>query len=184
MAIIKTRQMNRPNGSSNLFENLGVELTNYNITSAEDLLNQFDNIQYPLDLNLILNRFNLHLETKELPDDISGILDLNNNTITVEQRHSKERQHFTIAHEIAHFCLHKNQDSLFEDKIFFRGIDSNSIECQANNFAGELLMPKCEFLSQIKKGNKTIVGLAEYFGVSTLAIRVRAKNLNLTGHGL
>ena len=97
MAIIKTRQMNRPNGSSNLFENLGVELTNYNITSAEDLLNQFDNIQYPLDLNLILNRFNLHLETKELPDDISGILDLNNNTITVEQRHSKERQHFTIA---------------------------------------------------------------------------------------
>lgn len=184
MAIIKTRQMNRPNKSLNLFEHLGNELANYNITSAEDLLSQLENIQYPLDLNLILDKFNLHLETKELPNDISGILDLNNNTITVEQRHSRERQHFTIAHEIAHFCLHKNQDSLFEDKIFFRGIDSNSIEYQANNFAGELLMPKCEFLSQIKNGNNTIVGLAEYFGVSTLAIRVRAKNLNLMGHGL
>lgn len=184
MAIIKTRQMNRPNGLLDLFEHLDETLTNCNITCAEDLLKQFDNIQYPIDLNLILNRLNLHLETKELPNDISGILDLNNNIITVERRHSKERQHFTIAHEIAHFCLHRNQDSLFEDKIFFRGIDSNSIEYQANNFAGELLMPKCEFLSQIKNGNNTIVGLAEYFGVSTLAVRVRAKNLNLVGHGL
>ena len=45
-------------------------------------------------------------------------------------------------------------------------------------------MPREEFLNQIKQGNKTIEGLAKYFGVSTLAVRVRAKNLNLTGHGL
>ena len=38
MAIIKTRQMNRPNNSLNLFEHLDNELSNYNITSAEDLL--------------------------------------------------------------------------------------------------------------------------------------------------
>lgn len=184
MAIKKTRQMNRPNDMLNLFEHLDEELANYNITNAEDLLRQFDNIQYPINLNLILDRLNLRLEEKELSNDISGILDLDNNTIIVERRHSRERQHFTIAHEIAHYCLHKNQDSLFEDKIFFRGIDNNSIEYQANNFAGELLMPKSEFLSQIENGNKSIVGLAQHFGVSTLAIRVRAKNLNLTGHGL
>lgn len=29
-----------------------------------------------------------------------------------------------------------------------------------------------------------IEDLAKFFGVSTLAIRVRAKQLNLTGHGL
>lgn len=184
MAIIKTRQMNRPNNMSNLFEHLEDELANYNISSADDLLRQFNDIQYPINLDCILERLNLKLEKKELPNDISGILDLNSNTITIERRHSEERQHFTIAHEIAHFCLHKNQDSLFEDKIFFRGIDSNSIEYQANNFAGELLMPKAEFLSQIRTGKRNIVDLAKHFGVSTLAIRVRAKNLNLTGHGL
>lgn len=184
MAIKKFRQMNRPKEMLNLFEHLDEEFANYNITNAEDLLKQFDNVQYPINLNLILKRLNLRLEEKILSNDISGILNLNDNTIIVEKRHSKERQHFTIAHEIAHYCLHKNQDSLFEDKIFFRGIDSNSIEYQANNFAGELLMPKAEFLSQIKAGKRNIVDLAKHFGVSTLAIRVRAKNLNLTGHGL
>ena len=45
-------------------------------------------------------------------------------------------------------------------------------------------MPKEEFLKQIKTGVKTIQKLADYFNVSTLAVRVRAKQLNLTGHGL
>ena len=184
MAIIKTTQMNRPNNYADLFEQLDTRLESQNITSAEDLLNKLENVSFPIDLELILKLLKLNLQKKELPDDISGILDLNKNLVIVEKRHKKERQNFTIAHEIAHFCLHKNQDSLFEDKMFFRGVDNNSVEYQANNFAGELLMPKSEFMSQIRDGNNSIVGLAEHFGVSTLAVRVRAKNLNLTGHGL
>ena len=184
MAIIKTKNMNRPNNLSNFFENLDTNLEHQNITSAEDLLKKIKPIKFPINLDMILKHLNLRLEKNELQNDISGILDLNKRVIIVEKRHKQERQNFTIAHEIAHFCLHQNQDSLFEDKIFFRSIDNNSYEYQANNFAGELLMPKEEFMSQIRSGNKSIVGLAEYFGVSTLAVRVRAKNLNLTGHGL
>ena len=93
-------------------------------------------------------------------------------------------QRFTIAHEIAHFCLHQSKEDLFEDKIFFRGVDINSLEYQANEFAGELLMPEDVFYEQIRQGNKSIERLATHFGVSTLAIRVRARNLGLTGHGL
>lgn len=184
MAIIKTRKMQRPNDILNLFENLDISLNNQNINNAEDLLNRVGITSYPVKLSDILNLLGITLEKKELPNDISGRLDLNTNTITVEKRHPEQRQNFTIAHEIAHFCLHQNEDSQFEDKIFFRGVAVNSTEYQANEFAGELLMPKEEFLNQIKQGNKTIEGLAKYFGVSTLAVRVRAKNLNLTGHGL
>ena len=80
--------------------------------------------------------------------------------------------------------MHQNEENLFEDKVFFRGASTNSMECQANEFAGELLMPENEFFNQLRLGNNTIEGLAKYFGVSTLAVRVRAKNLSLTGHGL
>lgn len=76
MAIIKTRQMNRPNDMLNLFEHLEDELANYNITSADDLLRQFDDIQYPIDLDCILKRLNLKLVEKELSNDISGIFGL------------------------------------------------------------------------------------------------------------
>ena len=72
----------------------------------------------------------------------------------------------------------------FEDTVFFRGADSDTFEFQANLFAGDILMPKDEFLEQIRKGNSKIENLAKYFGVSTLAIRVRAKQLDLQGHGL
>ena len=183
MAIIK-KNMQRPDDLSSLFDGIDISMANQNITNASDLLQRVGITTFPVNLGEILAMLVITLRFEELSDDISGILDLNTNIITVEKRHPRQRQAFTIAHEIAHFCLHQNEDSLFEDKIFFRGVDANSIEYQANEFAGDLLMPREEFLNQIRSGNTTIEGLAEHFGVSTLAIRVRAKNLNLSGHGL
>jgi|InofroStandDraft_1065614.scaffolds.fasta_scaffold00110_117 Zn-dependent peptidase ImmA (M78 family) len=184
MAIIKTRNIGRPNNISGLFGNLNISLNNFNITSAPDLLSRANITDFPVDLNVILRLLGLTLVYQKLENDISGVLDVRNNTITVEACHPEQRQRFTIAHEIAHFCLHQSKEDLFEDKIFFRGVDINSLEYQANEFAGELLMPEDVFYEQIRQGNKSIERLATHFGVSTLAIRVRARNLGLTGHGL
>ncbi len=184
MAIIKTRNISRPNNISGLFGNLNISLNNFNITSAPDLLSRANITDFPVDLNVILRLLGLTLVYQKLENDISGVLDVRNNTITIEARHPEQRQRFTIAHEIAHFCLHQSKEDLFEDKIFFRGADINSLEYQANEFAGELLMPEDVFYEQIRQGNKSIERLATHFGVSTLAIRVRARNLGLTGHGL
>ena len=41
-----------------------------------------------------------------------------------------------------------------------------------------------EFINDIKEDINTIEKISEYFNVSTLAVRVRAKQLNLKGHGL
>ena len=183
MAVIKTRNMHRPN-ILGLFSDMEISLNNFNITNAEDLLQRANIIHFPVDLNIITELLGLRIIRESLTDGISGILDIANNSIVVEERHPLQRQNFTIAHEIAHFCLHRNEENRFQDKIFFRGAENNTLEYQANEFAGALLMPEDEFFNQIRSGNKTIEGLARYFGVSTLAVRVRAQNLHLTGHKL
>lgn len=157
------------------------------VTSGEELLKEYSIKNFPFDVAAFAtNELGILIKYDNLDNDISGKLSKEGNdyVITVEKRHPENRQRFTIAHELAHYFLHKDLKEKFEDTIFFRGADSDTFEFQANLFAGDILMPKDEFLEQIRKGNSEIENLAKYFGVSTLAIRVRAKQLDLQGHGL
>ena len=157
------------------------------VTSGEELLKQYSIKDFPFDVaSFATDKLGIRIKYDNLDNDISGKLSKegNNYVITVEKRHPENRQRFTIAHELAHYFLHKDLKEEFEDTVFFRGADSDTFEFQANLFAGDILMPKEEFLRQIRNGNSKIENLAQYFGVSTLAIRVRAKQLDLQGHGL
>ena len=63
--------------------------------------------------------------------------------IKVNRHESKERQRFTLAHEIAHFLLHKDKiQNGVEETVLYRaeGI-SNQEEIEANKLAAELMMP-------------------------------------------
>ncbi|MEI8390372.1 MAG: ImmA/IrrE family metallo-endopeptidase [bacterium] len=185
MAIIKTG-MKRPN-KSNLFDNIDLSISNHKISSAMELMQKLSINSFPVDLKIILQNYNIELENTSFDnDDISGMLIKNNEKykVVVNQNHSQTRKNFTIAHELGHYFLHKDLKDKFEDRIFFRGAVSDNLEFQANIFAGELLMPEAEFKKQIQSGINTIEELAAYFDVSTLALRVRAKQLNLSGHGL
>lgn len=102
--------------------------------------------------------------------------------IVVNKYHSVVRKRFTLAHEFAHFVLHKDflkQGNKFEDTILFRSSDSigNKKELEANQFAADLLMPKEIFETEIKKGNNKINILADFFQVSSAAIKYRAFKL-------
>lgn len=182
MAIIQNNITR--NDEDNLFADIEITPQNQKISSAEELLETCKITTFPVDLVLILRHLNLSIIEKSLINELSGSLDIVNKKIYLEKNHSQARKNFTIAHELGHYCLHQEVADKFEDKIFFRSSVTDEHELQANNFAGELLMPKDEFLKQIKAGTKTIQKLADYFNVSTLAVRVRAKQLNLTGHGL
>lgn len=187
MAIISNKKMHRPNMDICLFEGIDFSSLHSNITSADDLISKYDLNTFPIDLNKIIADNKILLKETEFDNvDVSGALRKINGqyVILINKKHSKTRQNFTIAHELAHYFLHKDLCNEFEDITFFRGVTSDSIELQANIFAGELLMPANEFLRVLKQGTDTIQELAHYFGVSTLAIRVRAKQLNLSGHGL
>jgi hypothetical protein len=52
------------------------------------------------------------------------------------------RKRFTVAHEVAHFILHRNQlDGCLLEDIMYRGGLSNRQETQANQMAADILMP-------------------------------------------
>ncbi len=89
-----------------------------------------------------------------------------------------QRQRFTAAHELCHHLKDWNQISHCPIG------NKNSIERFADAFASALLMPKNEMLSQIDKHQKgyvlsfdEILEIAEYFGVSFEACRIRISKL-------
>jgi Zn-dependent peptidase ImmA (M78 family) len=142
----------------------------------------------PLGVAEVAKKIGIHIEVLPLKNDLSGILykDEKNNkwVIQVNSNHHPNRQRYTIAHELGHFCLHKHLEHIFEDHIFFRGGESSPVEWQANDFASTILIPENKFRELVRSGNREIEELAEIFQVSTLALRIRAKNLGMSGHGL
>ncbi len=140
-----------------------------------------------LDVDGVIKLLGITVIKEPLADDISGLFYQNEDesyTIKVNSLHHPRRQRFTLAHELAHYCLHRHLRTVFEDKVLFRGGAMSPEENEANVFAGEILMPTEQFMKYVDAGNNSIQGLADAFNVSSLAVRVRAKQLGLRGHGL
>ncbi len=142
----------------------------------------------PLDLNKLSNLLGVTVRFVPMDDDDSGCLNKDKQTGTwvmqVNSLHHPNRQRFTMAHELGHFVKHSMINSDFADKTFFRNGETNHIEKEANFFAGELLMPEGEFIRFVKEVSGTVEDISNHFHVSTLAVRVRAKQLGFTGHNL
>lgn len=115
------------------------------------------------------------------PDGLSGMIlrdaDLGGPSgyaIVVNQRHHERRRRFTIAHEIAHFVLHKDLigDCIQDDALYRSGL-SNRIESQANKLAADILMPWHLINDAINSGVDDVERLAEMFNVSKSAMSIR-----------
>ena len=128
---------------------------------------------------LIKSRGVLIIYDDALESAKSGYLKRVNGTwvIGVNKKHNRKRQRFTLAHEFAHYILHKNEDTVFEDEILFRDNNLTSIEYAANRFAAELLMPQEIFEKSIIKGETSLEDLSNKFDVSTLAVKNRVLTL-------
>jgi len=141
----------------------------------------------PLEVEELTKSLGIEVRFEELKGDISGILQKNDDkwVMRVNKKHPHRRRRYTIAHELGHYFLHRHQESYFEDVIFFRGLEPTRTEWQANEFASEILMPESEFAKAIDDdGITSIEELSDRFKVSSMAIRVRAKQLGYAGHGL
>jgi Zn-dependent peptidase ImmA (M78 family) len=94
--------------------------------------------------------------------------------IFVNADHNFFRQRFTIAHELAHFLLHKEAigDGIVEDALYRSGL-SNGQEAEANKLAADILMPWRLIKAEMDKGRKTICELSEVFQVSEIAMSIR-----------
>jgi predicted transcriptional regulator len=94
--------------------------------------------------------------------------------IFVNSNDSSKRQRFTIAHEIAHFILHKDAigDGIVEDALYRSGL-SNKQEAEANKLAADILMPWHLINQAMNARINTIHDLADIFQVSESAMSIR-----------
>jgi len=123
--------------------------------------------------------------------EISGIVYRNSDgsaVIGVNSSDRRERQRFTIAHEIGHILLHADEE-LHVDKNFpiglrsglsGEGVDENEIE--ANQFAAALLMPADLIARDIEPlvGTDVLIAihkLAKKYKVSEEAMSIRLSTL-------
>lgn len=95
--------------------------------------------------------------------------------IIINAKYHKRRQRFTIAHEIAHYILHKDKiHAQLTDSLIYRSDNlSREEEMQALQLTLDILMPWSLINQAIKKGTK-MKDLAKAFDVSpaTMSIRI------------
>ncbi|WP_252106370.1 MULTISPECIES: ImmA/IrrE family metallo-endopeptidase [unclassified Halomonas] len=136
----------------------------------------------PVKLGVIAKEFGLEVKTATLPPNISGEIKEKDGRIFIRvNRHDvKARQRFTLAHEIAHFLLHRHllKDGIQDDALY-RSKQSDKVEAEANRLAADILMPLKASLELIKeksdlfKGDILYEEVANEMGVSTTALKIR-----------
>ncbi len=149
----------------------------------------------PVDVKMVAKRLRLKLVYMDLGDDVSGLLISKGDStvIAVQKTDHPNRQRFTIAHEIAHYCLrhqfepgehvHVDRGHLItpRNSRSSTGVDPKEIE--ANQFAACLLMPSKLLFRRIKEfrvdslRDYHVAKLAEEFDVSEQAMTIRLSTL-------
>lgn len=97
----------------------------------------------------------------------------------------KERDNFAIAHQLGHLFLHTNYIESMENGTkyihFNESYINSEADFEAHEFAYNLLMPKKEFLDELKKNTKGEVvytpKVAKYFGVTISIASYRGQKL-------
>src|SRR5687768_12642303 len=114
---------------------------------AEELLRAADLHAAPIPVDRLARRLGAELRYEPFEGDASGMLYREGDQIVigVNALHPKTRQRFTIAHEIGHLVLHRQ--NFFMNRNFRANRDGESStardpeEIAANQFAAEILMP-------------------------------------------
>jgi hypothetical protein len=95
-------------------------------------------------------------------------------SISVRASDPYVRRRFTVAHEIAHFVLHRNAiGTLITDDALYRSGLPTTMEAEANRFAADILMPKHLLDRYIAQYGVNTATLASLFKVSEAAMRIR-----------
>lgn len=147
----------------------------------------------PVPVESVALGLGLPVERAELGDDVSGILVVEDGrgVIGVNAAHSRVRQRFSIAHEVGHYVLHRDEAPLFIDKRYIAYRDGRSAtgadrrEREANAFAAALLMPAALVRAAVDRyrfdlaDEDALDALASLFEVSRQAMAVRVSYLRL-----
>ena len=139
--------------------------------------------EYPVKLGAIAKALGVKVLVSTLPRGTSGQIGQEDGdfVIRINRHEAKHRQRFTLAHELAHFLLHRDRivaEGGWSENVLLRSGQPASIEYEANRLASDLVIPS-EQLAQATADysgpmtNEIIEDLARRFGVSTAAMEIK-----------
>ncbi len=129
-------------------------------------------------------KISINCKPMDLSNKFSGQIVIYGNAVGIiyNENHSRNRQRFTVAHELGHLILgHEFKIKQYNEIIKFN--TKSPIEREANIFAAELLMPK-NILTKYLKENKitSVSDLSIKFEVSEEALWFKISSDNLMKH--
>ena len=166
---------------------------------VERVLCEADVNDAPVDIEVIARNLSVQVRKEPADKDLSGFLlrDLKSKLVVigVNSSHHKNRQRFTIAHELGHLLLHDGEIVHVDKdnqgfKVNLRDVKAGQgvdiTEKEANLFAAEILMP-ASFLAKDLKGlggldllddEDSLKKIARKYKVSVQALTIRLSYLN------
>ncbi len=140
--------------------------------------------EYPVKLGSIAKRLGVKVLLSTLPRGTSGQIGQENGdfVIRINRHEAKHRQRFTLAHELAHFLLHRDRVEAangWSENVLLRAPDQPmQIEYEANRLASDLVIPSAQLSEATAEYSgpmtpEVIEDLARRFGVSTAAIEIK-----------
>ncbi|WP_269930639.1 ImmA/IrrE family metallo-endopeptidase [Aminobacter sp. HY435] len=144
---------------------------------------------YPVKLGSLAKALDVDIKVSSMRTGVSGQVAREGDryVIKVNRNEARERQRFTIGHELSHFLLHKDvidaSPDGITDNVLYRSGAPERIEYEANRLAADLVMPlplvekklREEFGGIITEA--TIESLADSFEVSKAAMEIRLSTL-------
>lgn len=139
-------------------------------------------ISPPVDVIAVAQAFGLNVFADHLPLGVSGQIvrrpeygSASGYSIIVNSGEAMVRQRFTVAHEIAHFVLHKDMigDGIQESTLYRAAGFSSRQEVEANKLAADILMPWHLLTPLLSAEPRTTSDLAQEFVVSEVAMSIR-----------
>lgn len=139
--------------------------------------------EYPVKLGSIAKRLGVKVLLSTLPRGTSGQIGQENGdfVIRINRHEAKHRQRFTLAHELAHFLLHRDlvvAEGGWSENVLLRSGQPASIEYEANRLASDLVIPSAQLAEATAEysgpmTSEVIEDLARRFGVSTAAMEIK-----------
>lgn len=143
----------------------------------------------PFNIEYVYDKLDILIEEIEINKEISYILTSWNAkcVVWINAVCSNNRKRYALTNALYYYAKQKKggQPICKVCGIFFCGeVITDKEQILAGKYTRELLMPEKAFRECLNSGNTSIHGLSKLFGVPTLAIRFRAKELGMYGHGL
>lgn len=148
--------------------------------AEKTIIQNFHN-NIPVKVGEMARAFGLDVKVSTLDVGISGMIhpDGDGYKIVINKHEPEYRRRFTLAHELAHFLLHRDLiGSGISDNVLYRSQLSDAMEAEANRLASDILMPsekvkEAQSELQISKLADAVSLLAQRFKVSEEAMRIR-----------